>query len=196
VRIDAMAEDTIGLLKCLGAFRASLRRRDDLPMTSFAIVLWPRPWCSRWRSCVEGSLARAGCADASSPRATASTDIRIRRIRFPPDVIMVAICSYITYGLSHREVENCWPNANHSTSRSSRCGFTPSPPGGVFGLRRIVRSRSARSRSLGRCSVGRHLANGSSWRSSRVGRGRTSSRHPGRSHGSPAERPRGEGPWR
>ena len=67
---------------------------------------------------------------------------------FPPDVIMVAICSYITYGLSHRDVEELLAEREPLHIQELTPRIHTVPPGGVFGLRRIVRSRSARSRSL------------------------------------------------
>ena len=31
--------------------------------------------------------------------------------RFPPDVIVLVVRWYLRYGLSYRDVEECWPNA-------------------------------------------------------------------------------------
>lgn len=47
----------------------------------------------------------AGCVDASLPLSAASAEVEFRWVRFPPEVITVAVRWYLRYGLSYRDVE-------------------------------------------------------------------------------------------
>jgi hypothetical protein len=55
--------------------------------------------------CIGERRGRAGCADALSSSSSTATAVWFRGFRFPPDVILVAVCWYLRYALSYREVE-------------------------------------------------------------------------------------------
>ncbi len=56
-------------------------------------------------SCVGGQQDQAGLVNASSLSSSASIEIQLHRVPFPPDVITIAVRSYLRYGLSYRDVE-------------------------------------------------------------------------------------------
>lgn len=67
--------------------------------------------------CLDGSRGRASWADASSPCPRARAEVRLRRIRFSPDVIIVAVRWYLRYRLSYRGFEELLANQGTKVNR-------------------------------------------------------------------------------
>jgi hypothetical protein len=58
-----------------------------------------------WRRCIGGGPALAGWACASTPGPSSASKVCLCRIRFPPEVITIAVRWYLRYVLSYRDVE-------------------------------------------------------------------------------------------